>query len=404
MIQVCFGLHDADGHYSKFTGTTLTSIFENTCAEVTAHLLHDDTLTADNREKFSALARRYNQQIKFYNVEKLCPNEINDIVNLRPSIKKLWFSVAAIYRLLIPQLITADVEKIIYLDSDIIVNLDINELWQIELGDKILGVIPENFNGINVLERFDLCRDGLVKADDYFNSGVLLINAKLFRDMQSHLMDGIKFIAAHDQYSSFDQDILNYCFAARALKLPAKFNRFLETANDDGKGVVERNIYHYAGGRMGFETNEPLKRLWMENYLKSGWLDAAAMGRLYEKFQAKDSETKNLLISLMSAMDGRRRAFVTFAKDIEPIKVIFAASDDELLVIENFRDVPHLVNTLKKSRRKKVFISLLENYPLLRDWLLAEGFIENRDFFDGRKFLATSHGWQIRSYEFITAL
>ena len=71
MIQVCFGLHDADGHYSKFTGTTLTSIFENTCAEVTAHLLHDDTLTQDNREKFSALARRYNQTIKFYNVEKL---------------------------------------------------------------------------------------------------------------------------------------------------------------------------------------------------------------------------------------------------------------------------------------------------------------------------------------------
>ena len=36
MIEVCFGLHDADGRYSKFTGTTLTSIFENTCAEVTA--------------------------------------------------------------------------------------------------------------------------------------------------------------------------------------------------------------------------------------------------------------------------------------------------------------------------------------------------------------------------------
>ncbi len=392
MIHICFGLHDKSSLYSKFTGTTLTSIFENTSAEVTAHILHDDTLTDGNREKFSKLAERYNQCINFYNVEKLCPDVINNIVNLRPMIKKAYFSVAAIYRLFIPQLISADIEKIIYLDSDIIVNLDINELWQIELGDNIFGVIPESFNGINTLERFDLCREGLIKADDYFNSGVLLINTRLFRDMQSHLMDGIKFIAAHEQYKSFDQDILNYCFAARAMKLPAKFNRFLESANVNGAGVVEKNIYHYAGGRMGFEINEPLKKLWMEYFLKSGWLDVAAMGRLYERFQEKDSETKNLLISLMAAMSVKRRAFVTFAKYIEIPKFLFAASDDELLVIENFRDVPHLINTLKMSRWQKVFIAFFDNYLPFCDWLTAEGFVENRDFFDGMKFLAASHG------------
>ena len=29
MIHVCFGLHDKDGRYSKFTGTAMTSLFEN---------------------------------------------------------------------------------------------------------------------------------------------------------------------------------------------------------------------------------------------------------------------------------------------------------------------------------------------------------------------------------------
>ena len=29
MINVCFGLHDADGKYSKFVGATMVSIFEN---------------------------------------------------------------------------------------------------------------------------------------------------------------------------------------------------------------------------------------------------------------------------------------------------------------------------------------------------------------------------------------
>ena len=29
MIHVCFGLHDKTGHYSKFTGTAMLSLFEN---------------------------------------------------------------------------------------------------------------------------------------------------------------------------------------------------------------------------------------------------------------------------------------------------------------------------------------------------------------------------------------
>ena len=73
MIHVCFGLYDKTGRYSKFTGTAMLSLFENTSADVTVHILHDDTLTQDNREKFIYLAGRYNQAVKFYNVEELCP-------------------------------------------------------------------------------------------------------------------------------------------------------------------------------------------------------------------------------------------------------------------------------------------------------------------------------------------
>ena len=57
MIHVCFGLFDKTGRYSKFTGTTICSIFANTKSEVTTHILHDDTLTADNREKIFACRR-----------------------------------------------------------------------------------------------------------------------------------------------------------------------------------------------------------------------------------------------------------------------------------------------------------------------------------------------------------
>ena len=128
MIHVCFGLYDKDGRYSKFTGTTIASIFENTKSKVTAHILHDDTLTDDNQDKFSYLAGQYNQQIKFYNVEKICADKIERIRQMMSSAAMFSrFTIGAVYRILAADLLPKDIDNTIYLDSDIIVNLDIKE-------------------------------------------------------------------------------------------------------------------------------------------------------------------------------------------------------------------------------------------------------------------------------------
>ena len=71
MIHVCFGLHDKNGRYSKFTGTAILSLLENTSSEVTIHILHDNTLSTDNHDKFIYLVGRYGQHVKFYNVERV---------------------------------------------------------------------------------------------------------------------------------------------------------------------------------------------------------------------------------------------------------------------------------------------------------------------------------------------
>ena len=81
--------------------------------------------------------------MKFYNVEELCADKIAEIKSLIPDISESVFSIGSMYRLLIPQILPSDIEKCIYLDSDIAINLDINELWQINLNDKILAAVSE---------------------------------------------------------------------------------------------------------------------------------------------------------------------------------------------------------------------------------------------------------------------
>ena len=78
-----------------------------------------------------------------------------------------------------------EIEKVIYLDADIVVNLDIAELWQFNLGARPLGAVPVYLQDKNeadglgrVLNDFDLVRFGFVRAEDYFNSGVLVMNLK----------------------------------------------------------------------------------------------------------------------------------------------------------------------------------------------------------------------------------
>ena len=41
--------------------------------------MYDNTLTQDNRDKFIQLAKTYKQTIKFYNLEEICPDKIEEL-------------------------------------------------------------------------------------------------------------------------------------------------------------------------------------------------------------------------------------------------------------------------------------------------------------------------------------
>ena len=175
MIHICFGLHDADGCYSKFVGTAMASIFEKTSSPVTVHILHDSTLTDNNQEKFSLLISKYNQIVEFHNVEKICREEINFLCEKLSDKINSRFTIGAFYRLLIKKILGTG--RVIYLDADIIVNLDINELWQQNLQDFPIAAVPEIEATLNcmITNKF-LLNASIVKLDNYFCSGVMIFD------------------------------------------------------------------------------------------------------------------------------------------------------------------------------------------------------------------------------------
>ncbi len=404
MIHVCFGLHDATGRYSKFTCTAICSLFDNTTSAVTVHILHDSTLTQDNREKFIYLAGQYNQRVNFYNVEILYADKLNAIKKNLPNALINRYSIATFYRLLIPQILPNDIDRCIYLDSDTLVNLDIKALWQIDLGDKTLAAVPEILNRPDVKQAFSLCREGLVKREDYFNAGVLLINTKLFLDKKNLIPDWCEVLNKNPQYGEFvDQDALNYYFSTQIVHLPLKFNRFIAYARLAHELNAERKIYHFAGETFGMNIQDSFNRLWMKYFLKTPWFDEETIGRLYDGFQQMHIGLKNFMIQVSAMMSGKERVFFTVPQNLDAIKKIFSVRDDEEIILaENLESLKKFLYAMKSSHGKKVFFIVLPNFPF--NLLMQAGFQFGRDFVNGFDFLSEAHGVPMNSYPLIKAM
>lgn len=137
------------------------------------------------------------------------------------------FGAEASFRLLAPSLLT-NVRKAIYLDSDLIVLHDLAELFDIELGDNLLGAVRDAdtagiYSGYDTCVRHHLDKVvGLADPFTYFQSGVLLINLAEFR--RSCTLEDMLAYARPHKLRWPDQDVLNHVCQGRYLRIDSRWN------------------------------------------------------------------------------------------------------------------------------------------------------------------------------------
>lgn len=243
-IHIAMAFTDKNRLYSKNIGATITSILRNTKARCYIHLLCDETLSNENYIKFNELVCQYGQKIKFYNIN------LDDISGLAKNEELNRVSKGALYRLMIPELV--DVEKIIYLDSDVIVNLDISTLWNIDIRNYILGAVLD-IESTRKDKKFKKFYKSInVNLDKYFNSGVIIFNLNKLRNFDL-INKSIEFFSNRPDVPHLDQSALNYFFKDNDVKLlDRKYNIIvtdeLMKINFKGKKIDNiSGIYHFAG-------------------------------------------------------------------------------------------------------------------------------------------------------------
>ncbi|MDR2396910.1 MAG: glycosyltransferase family 8 protein [Puniceicoccales bacterium] len=136
------------------------------------------------------------------------------------------FSPAIFYRVCIPEIL-CDQEKVIYVDSDIIVEGDLGELWDQPLEKHWLGAvyIDDNFIKRAQLRKFK-ANLGLKESKRYFNSGVMLMNLSVMRN-ECVLCKVLDFLHKNPnmKLSCPEQDILNLIIdRSNIFELAPKYN------------------------------------------------------------------------------------------------------------------------------------------------------------------------------------
>lgn len=326
MIHICYAVSDKKGTYTKFVGTSMRSVFAHTEEWVTVHLLHDNSLSDDNRRYLMQLTRNYGQQLIFHDLETSYKERLEQVER-----DNQWmdgrimphFKGAAWFRLLVGEVLP-DLERLIYLDADTVVNMDIKELWDEKTGENGLAAVPDMVIQENHFS--SLPKKGLCEEKRYFNSGVLLLDMPVFSREKNLLERGTALLKKYQIGEYPDQDILNHFFGAECNLLPNRYNTFISEEMCKGRNVLEARIYHYAGRRYSFDYGDNYQRLFLENFTDTPWCNNDFLCRLVHNVQ-RGMRAKLLIFANLVA--GKKRIVIGADKEKEKYRKMLMLRQDE---------------------------------------------------------------------------
>lgn len=247
----------SDNNYAQHTAVAMASVLVNTkVPQKIQFYLIDDEIQQENKEKITKTVQNLGGNIEFIKIKNS---------KLEDCYVSGELSRASYFRLDIANILDESIEKIIYLDCDLLVYDDIEKMWQLDMDGKPVAATCDL--GIMASARVRKQKNkfiGLPFDAPYFNAGVLIMDLKKWRD--GNYAEAIIALATQNKYPNHDQDALNKFFMNNWQEIPLRwdvippvFNLFLKivTKPDLRKKAIEAKlnpaIFHYAGGYKPWE-------------------------------------------------------------------------------------------------------------------------------------------------------
>jgi lipopolysaccharide biosynthesis glycosyltransferase len=257
-----------DNHYIILLATLIKSIEVNhhSFEKIDIYIVEDNV---SNKNKIKLLSSIETELITLHWLEiKTCIPK-----HIRLPLDRSSYPLNIYVRLFIPYFLPPGISKVIYMDVDMIVQSDISNLWNIDLGDKIVAAVMDpsvktvsnNWGGIKNYQEL-----GLSACTKYFNSGLLIIKTQKL--LKLNITEKIiSCIVSNKQYAKYpDQYGLNVVLANQWLEIDSRWNHF---ASDNSR-EYEPFIIHFVGRKpiyKSYRNHNIYKNLFYRYLLSTKW-------------------------------------------------------------------------------------------------------------------------------------
>lgn len=205
-------LFSSDENYAQHLGVAIVSLLEtNQCFELIRIYIIDNKISGCSKEKLNSICENYsNATINWLSFEKWKP---------RLNLNMTWdISLSSYARLFVADMLPLDIERILYLDCDMIICSSLHELWNENLQGYIMGAVQDTISDVTKKAV------GILPNEQYFNAGLLLIDLKKWR---THGIEEKCLTFIEEKKGAVihhDQGVLNGVFRNRWYRLPLKNN------------------------------------------------------------------------------------------------------------------------------------------------------------------------------------
>lgn len=369
-IQVGFGLYDKSGDYTSWVGVTIQSILEHTNSKVCFHILHDSTLSNANKIKLIEIVEKFDDRIQFYTLSDDLFEEYNAQMGN--------YKVGAMFRVMLPKIL-GDLNRIIYLDADLLFNRDIQELWDIDINDYCLAAVPD----LNVKKGYIWTyptRGKVIERTKYFNSGVLYMNLENIRKKGDLHIQTIEYLKEHPESDLPDQDALNVIYKDDTLLIDENWNYFAESIRHADERELKNKVYHYVGTLCTVNSQTEMDYLYYKTLLNTPWFNDP-----YEYLNRSIYKVE-LQLSLLEKL-------FTRVSDVNNINIFYGSNEclinevkplfHTIHVAEDFESIKNMTDTNKNRVFTIIVDTVADNGKVVRN-LQSIGLEYNIDFFNVR--------------------
>ena len=262
-----------DDKFVRFCAVTMASILENNNPhDITFHIVSEH-LSKHSRDFRAKLSSSHQISIAFYSVTE------EKIRNYKIRWEKQRISIVTFYRCFLSSILPADIAKVLYLDSDILVLAPLDELWNTSLENIAVAAVADDL-------KINLKHCNRLKYDlsyNYFNAGVLLLNLDYWR--KYHIEDKCNeyYLAHQDQIVYNDQDLLNGLLYDQKVLVDLKWNvqenayrlpkqEGEEFSSYQKNAILHPFILHYSSRKpWQYHCMHPLRHLFFQYQALTPW-------------------------------------------------------------------------------------------------------------------------------------